>query len=228
MALVRFGGGIVQASGSIAGNVHARNRFGNYIRPRTKPVNPNSAGQVLMRSIISSLVQRWRVTLTAAQRTAWATYASAIQMSNKLGESINLTGLNHYVRSNSIKLQATYVEVDAGPTVLALPEKDPTLSLVADASDQKLVLTINETLPWFTEPNAFLQVEQGQPQNVTRNFFGGPWKFAGVIPTGDVAPHDLTAPFTLVTGQKTWIACRVSRADGRLSEIFYASATVQA
>ncbi|GAH28464.1 unnamed protein product, partial [marine sediment metagenome] len=38
MALVKYGAGIIQMSGSIAGDVHARNRFGNYIRPRTKPV----------------------------------------------------------------------------------------------------------------------------------------------------------------------------------------------
>ncbi|GAH50296.1 unnamed protein product, partial [marine sediment metagenome] len=45
MALVKLGGGIVQISGSIAGNTFARNRFGNYMRSRTKPVNPNSTRQ---------------------------------------------------------------------------------------------------------------------------------------------------------------------------------------
>ncbi|GAI58374.1 unnamed protein product, partial [marine sediment metagenome] len=39
MALVKYGGGITQMSGSIAGNTFARNRYGNYVRSRTKPIN---------------------------------------------------------------------------------------------------------------------------------------------------------------------------------------------
>ncbi|GAI01350.1 unnamed protein product, partial [marine sediment metagenome] len=45
MALIKYGGGIVQISGSIAGTVFARNKMGNYARPRTKPVNPRTARQ---------------------------------------------------------------------------------------------------------------------------------------------------------------------------------------
>ncbi|GAH13494.1 unnamed protein product, partial [marine sediment metagenome] len=50
MSLVKYGGGIVQMSGSIAGNTFARNRYGNYVRARTKPINPNSDRQVVVRA----------------------------------------------------------------------------------------------------------------------------------------------------------------------------------
>ena len=60
MALIKYGGGIVDMSGSIAGNTHARNRFGNYMRARTKPVNPNSDRQVAIRAIVSYLAEFWQ------------------------------------------------------------------------------------------------------------------------------------------------------------------------
>lgn len=228
MALVKFGGGITAMSGSIAGNTFARNRSGNYVRSRTKPINPNSTSQVFARSIVGTLAQAWRTDLTAAKRTAWATYAAAVAVTNKLGETVYLTGFNHFVRSNAVLLQSAKGLITAGPTVLALPEKDPTLAVVASVATQLLTLTVDAGQPWALEANAFLQVEQGQPQNVTRNFFAGPWKYAGLINQANPLVLTVAAAYTLVLGQKTWVACRIVRADGRVSEIMYASCTVVA
>lgn len=80
MALVKYGAGIIQMSGSIAGNVHARNRFGNYVRPRTKPVNPNSIRQEAARAIVSYLAEYWHQDLDDVQRNLWDVYAAAVAM----------------------------------------------------------------------------------------------------------------------------------------------------
>ncbi|GAH61532.1 unnamed protein product, partial [marine sediment metagenome] len=80
MALIKYGGGIIQMSGSVAGSTHARNRFGNYMRARTKPVNPNSARQVTARAVIGFLTARWHENLTDEQRNLWRVYADAVAM----------------------------------------------------------------------------------------------------------------------------------------------------
>ncbi|GAI21240.1 unnamed protein product, partial [marine sediment metagenome] len=105
-ALAKYGGGIVQISGSVAGNVHARNRFGNYIRPRTKPVNPHSVRQEAARAILSYLAEYWHGHMDQDQRDAWDIYATAVAMTNRLGETIHLTGFNHFIRTNACYLQA--------------------------------------------------------------------------------------------------------------------------
>jgi len=105
MALVKYGGGIIQMSGSIAGNTYARNRYGNYARARTKPVNPNSAQQQVIRGAMQELTTRWAQTLTALQRAAWNLYGTNVAMLNKLGETIKLSGFNHYLRSNIPRVQ---------------------------------------------------------------------------------------------------------------------------
>jgi hypothetical protein len=226
MALVKYGGGIIQASGSIAGTTHARNRFGNYIRARTKPVNPNTTAQALMKGILSYIVNAWSATLTPAERIAWATYAAAIAMKNRLGEVIYLTGFNHCVRSNSIRLCSDKVMKTAAPTVLSLPETDPTFSFTATAATNKLCFNYDTGNDWWAEEGAMMVFFQGCPQLATRNFFNGPWKKVGQAVTGIEKTTTYTAPFTLVAGQKVWAYSRIARTDGRLSEPMVAATTV--
>ena len=232
MALVKYGGGIVQASGSIAGQTHARNRFGNYIRARTTPVNPKSSGQVLIRTAMAYLANRWSADLSAAQRAAWELYAANVPMKNRLGDTINLTGFNHFIRSNALAQMQGLTVIDAGPTTFSLPEKDSTLAVTATESTQKLSIAFNDAAAWALETGAHLMILQGQPQLGTRNFFNGPWRYcnviAGVDTTGVSSPQELDPVFVVTEAQKVWIQARIRRLDGRLSEPFRASIAVVA
>jgi hypothetical protein len=75
-----------------------------------------------------------------------------------------------------------------------------------------------------------MAIYQGTPQIVTRNYFNGPWRFAGSIPGNAVAPHTMAASFTLVQGQKVWVYGRIATGplDARISAPFYAVCTVGA
>ena len=227
MALIKFGGGIVQMSGSIAGNTFARNRFGNYVRARTKPINPKTANQILVRAVMAELTTRWAQTLTANQRTAWNLYASSVSMKNRLGEAVNLTGFNHYIRSNHWFARMGRTLVDDGPTIFELPAQDPTMSIAASEATQLITMTFDDTLDWCSEDDAMLVILQSDPQNPQRNFFDGPWRgrSAKVGASGvPVASPQTYASITVVTElQRVWSKFRILRADGRLSEAFTAS-----
>ena len=226
MALVKYGGGVVQMSGSIAGNTFARNRYGNYVRSRTKPTNPNTAAQQAVRSSLAALTTRWSQTLTAAQRTAWNLYGSSVSMTNKLGETMNLSGFNHYIRSNSYLARAAGTIVDAGPTTFEIPEADPTLTVTGSEATQDLTTTYDDGLAWATEAGGFLLCYQGTPQNAQRNFFAGPWKYldaqAGVDAAPPAGPLVSAAVSVITEAQRQWIYCRILRVDGRLSAPFRA------
>jgi len=226
MALVKFGAGIVQISGSISGVVHARNRSGNYIRPRTVPINPQTARQTAVRSAVSFLSTRWAATLTSVQRTAWNLYANSVAMKNRLSETIFLTGFNHYVRSNVMNRVAALTIIDDGPVIFELPAADPTLALAASESTQNLTVTYDATATWAVETGGYIFFFQGSPQNAQRNFFDGPWKhynsIAGIDPGGPVPPDVALGSYAIAEGQHLWIYARVMRADGRLSEKFRA------
>lgn len=231
-ALVRYGGGVVQMSGSIAGNTFARNRFGNYARARTTPVNPASARQVKVRAILAELTERWYSTVTSAQRTQWETYAAAVAMKNRLGETVYLTGFNQYIRGNTWRLDLGQSIVDAGPVQLTLPAQDPTFAVAASEGTSLIEITFDDGMDWCTENNAGIVLLQGRPQNVTRNFFKGPYRGRsakmGADPGGIASPQTFAEIFDLVEGQKTWVQARILRADGRISEPFEAFCTIAA
>lgn len=230
MALIKFGGGIVDARGSVAGNVFSRNRFGAYLRSRVVPVNPNSSLQQTVRAAVQTVTQRWKDVLTDAQRAAWAAYAAAIPWINKLGETQYLTGFNMYVRTNTFLTQIGGTLVDDGPSTLSLATGDAAFAVSASEATQLISVTFDETLAWLDEDDAYMAVYCGSPVNPTRNFFAGPWRYAGKL-AGDgvtplTSPQTMTAPFQVAEGQKIWCRARIVRADGRLSQYFRGNADV--
>ncbi|GAI50043.1 unnamed protein product, partial [marine sediment metagenome] len=221
MALVKYGGGVVQMSGSIAGSVFARNKSGNYVRPRTKPVNPKSERQVDAREIIKQLAAHWHTTLNDTHRGGWENYADAVPMKNKLGETIHLSGFNHFIRSNSARLGVGLAIVEAGPTTPALPPIDESFGVTTSAYYQALVIAFKGTDGWDDEVGAAMIITAGRPQLATRNTFHGPWRTAEAIEGEEGATpasnYSVAAPFTLTAGQIIWCSHRIARADGRLS-----------
>lgn len=228
MALVKFGAGIVAMSGSIAGDVHARNRFGNYKRPRTKPVNPRSQRQMAIRTILMYLAEQWRESpMTDVIRTAWQTYADSVNWNNRLGEQVTLTGFNMFIQCNSARLTAGGSLVTAAPAALGLPAGDPLFQISAmKVAGQNFTCTFDDTFDWCTEDGGYLALHQGKPQSASHNFFNGPWRacqvISGIDPGGIGSPQLTLANigFPFVLGQKIWWQARIIRKDGRVSTPF--------
>jgi len=223
---VKFGGGVTDARGSVGGVTFSRNSFGPYQRARVTPVNPQTARQVLVRSSIAFLSNRWANTLTAAQRTAWGLYASSVAMQDSLGATIYLSGYNHYIRSNTIRKMLALPVIDAGPTIFEIPAQDPTYAITASEATQMLTSTFDVTMDWALEDGGYIVFFAGKPQNAQRNFFDGPWRqfgwVIGVDPGGPASPDVTVSPYAISEGQRQWGYARILRADGRLSERFRA------
>jgi len=224
MALIKYGGGVVQMSGSIAGQTHARNKYGNYVRARTKPINPNTAAQVAIRAALSELTTLWSQTLTADQRTAWNLYASSVAMTNKLGETVYLTGFNHYIRSNTMRNRVGLGVVNDGPVIFELPAADPGFSITASEATQQISFAFDNGMDWADENGGWMILHNGQPQNAQRNFFAGPWKYCSIVEgingAPPASPKDAAATFAIAEGQHIWAYARILRADGRISQPF--------
>lgn len=225
-ALVKYGGGIMGMSGSIGGQTHAKNRFGHYIRARTKPVNPNSTRQTDIRVIMAHLAEDWHDALSDAHRTAWNVYAANVAMQNRLGETIHLTGFNHFVRSNAVRAYCGAIgQINAGPIIGALPDTDP-LFAASPQNDQTVDFTYDDGMDWVSEDGAQMVIFTGLPQLASRSFFAGPWRYmvrvvgdSGMAPTSPL--EGVSAPWTVNVGSRIWYYARISRADGRVTNKFY-------
>jgi len=232
MALVQYGGGIQDMRGSIGGQVHSRNRFGNYIRARTTPVNPQSDRQNVIRAVVQALSQQWSNVLTQLQRDAWEVYAAAITRTNALGAQVKLTGFNHFIRSNSARMQLADTVIVAGPTTLTLPPGDPTFACVVDEAGQEISVTFDDTLGWALIDEGQMYVSMSIPKAAGTGFIGGPFRIAGALDgctlTPLESPQVLAVPFPVAEGQVVVCRARISEADGRLSDIFRNQSNVTA
>lgn len=219
MALVVLPEG-TQISGSIGGTTWSHNRFGAYKRNRSIPVNPNTSRQVAVRNAVRSIAIAWETVLTEVQRGAWETYAAGVDWINKLGQTVNLTGLNHFIRSNTPRVVSGIARVDAAPTILNLATAE--LALVVSASEATQLLTIDGdgAAAWVGEADAWQFFYMGRPQSAGIKFFGGPYRLALALPGAGPPPFPATptAPFTVTDGQRIWVRSRIARGDGRLSQ----------
>ncbi len=225
MALVKFGGIAVDARGSIASTVFSRNRYGNYIRARVAPVNPQSPRQSDIQAIVAEVSSRWLFVATLLQRVAWNLFAANVPTTNKLGEVINLSGFNQYVKSNVALGNSGLAYVDDAPTIFALPGEDTSYNSEIDAGTGKITIAFDDTRDWLDEDEAGMIVQMGIPQNPSRTFFNGPWRHAGIILGDSVAApttpdSSIDVPFEVADGQKVWTRAKIIRADGRTSDWF--------
>jgi len=142
-------------------------------------------------------------------------------MQNRLGETVFLTGFNHFIRTNCGQLVMGEAVIPAAPSILSLSEKDPDLVVSEeDIASQTITFTCNVD-GWAAngDPKFGILLYQGIPQLASRNFFAGPWRFMDFIDAteGAAGTGTVAAAFPFALGQKVFFQARVMTDSGRLS-----------
>lgn len=211
---------VTSASGSIGGMTASRNRGGMYLRSRVTPVNPSTGRQQFVRNSMSQLVGLWNQALDAAQRESWDQYAQAVPMQGSLGSEVQLSGVNHFVRTNSAALRCGLSIIEEAPVNFSLaPAVILDGSGVTNAGSSNLVVEFDDPEDWTESDLNYLLVYCSRPENegkVPR----GPFRFAGFDNGDSVTPpssYTFDTPFVMSAGQRVRIEARLLLADGRLS-----------
>lgn len=130
----------VPRSGSYQGITSSRNQFGQYVRTRATPVNPNTAFQGVVRSRMAGNASAWRA-LTGTQQAGWAALGSAISRTDSLGQSYTLNGFQAYCLVNNNKLAAGDATVSTAPAIVT-PTNIVTATLTATSAALSLAYTV--------------------------------------------------------------------------------------
>ncbi len=208
-----------QASGSIAGITYSHNRGGMYTRARVTPTDPSTALQQILRAAMGVLAPFWGNTLTAGERAAWTLYADNVPWINPLGQTIFLTGQQHFLRINTVRLQIGLQILTAAPIIFDLgtftaPSIDSALTF------PQLLINFTNTDAWANAVGGFMLFYQGRAQGQGRNFYRGPWKFGGPIagdPSPPSSPQLVAVSQVWPIGSRIWSHVRVIQVDGRMS-----------
>lgn len=118
---------LAQISGSINGTTFSRNGGGAYARNRSIPTNPGTDRQDNVRTALASLAQAWRDTLDDAERALWINYGANLQVQNRLGDTIKLSGIAAFQRVNLFRLSTLGSSMVTSPPASGLnPNPAPT------------------------------------------------------------------------------------------------------
>lgn len=224
MPTVRYGDGVQDARGSIGGQTYSKGRSGHLLKSRRGPVNKRSPRQTAERTIFRYLTQYWSNSLTQAQRDSWQAYGNAIQVKNRLGQSIRLPGFHHFIKSNSLLIRFGHSMILEGPSTLTLAEVDPHLSCAADVATQVMSVNFDESLDWVSNDAGHLYITQGEPKSIGVRNLNKSFRLAGEIngssSSPPTSPKTVPLPYPTADNQAVLCKARIAEGDGRLSEFF--------
>ena len=192
-----------QLSGKIANNVFSHNRGGNYVRAKGQNVRGPSARQASVRATLATASAAWR-TLTSAQRAGWKTWASLNTVLNRVGASIQLSGIAAYNTMAARALDAAMAPV-VSPPVTANPAALLTCSGVLTAATDAVSLAFTTTplaagskIAVYTSPPLSPSQDPNQAQST----------LVGYSAAAQTSPYVSTLPFDVASGTvlNLWIS----------------------
>ena len=150
-----------------------------------------------MRTLLSTLASQWSTALTVLQRAAWNTWAGQQAREGPLGNSINLTGINGFILTNTHILDAGDTLITDPPVIVA---PDSLLSVAADIS---AITTADVTFtgtPLGATIRAVMFMSLPQSGVAEPNF--KQCRIVGYSALAQVSPWAALLPFPVITGQK--------------------------
>jgi hypothetical protein len=217
MALVKYGNGVAAMSGKVAGNVHARNKAGAYVRSWAKPTSTPTIKQSQNRARFGNQSALWG-SLTSSQRDGWNSAAPGTQLLNRLGDPYVPTGRQLALSSNNQLVAAQEAQIPDVPADFVPPEISPDITIPGAA-----VLDLLDSLDLTgtgVDATKIYQIEAtGQMPNIKQNLTNV-YRVIGQA-AGSALAIDLVAMWsaaygpTAITGNVIWFRLKtVNIANG--------------
>ncbi len=196
----------IPRSGSQASTTSSRNRYGQYTRNRSIPVNPNSTAQATVRSRLSANAAAWRA-LTDAQRAGWGDLGASMTRTDSLGQTYSLTGFGAYCSVNNNQVAAGNAVLDDAPA-LVTPDALLTATLTGTTATLSLAYTVTP-LPAGARVFVF-----AAPQRSAGRTFEGDYRLIHVSAAAAASPANIFSAFqakfgTPVIGNKIFVSALV-------------------
>jgi len=220
MSTILFGALVADARGKLGGMVLSKSAGGNTARNKTKPVNPHASGQESARARLTSVAWHWNHVCTAQNRTDWNAYAAATSWTNKLGQSIAMSGMSAFARLNAL-LQLIGHGFWTPPPTQNGHAGNPLCVMTANVTAQTLVFA-EPPLPFDkTVLGSNIVVYQGSPCQPGQLSAPKGKIYAGTI-AGAVAPPafplSIASKFTFTAGQRVFVWTRYTDQYHRVGE----------
>ena len=139
---IKYSALVSGARNKLNGSVASRNRYGDYFRNKTTPVNPRTQYQQNVRAFMATNARAWR-DLTADQRSAWNAAAPSRPFTDIFGDKQIYSGFNLFMKINQQMLNF------GQPTIADVPPNEPAPSDLRGitVAIEGSVITLTTTAP---------------------------------------------------------------------------------
>ena len=198
MALIRTGGGVAQASGSVGGVVFSHNRSGPYMRSRAVPIQPRTSYQLSVRAAVSAASSLW-LAQPLATREAWAAWAAVNKVPNRLGEMVTLQANAAFVAVNMRIAQLGETAVTTPPSV-KMPIPLDMATVTADIGAGTTTIAFHRSPLAATES---LHVRGALIPSLAERFVKNKLRFIVLASLASTTPFDYQSAFEARLGAMT-------------------------
>lgn len=210
------------SSGSYQGKTFSRNRWGQYLRTRAIPVNPNSSFQGVVRARMAANAAAWRA-LTALQRAGWTDLGLSMTRTDSLGQSYALNGFAAYCSVNNNLAAAGDAALSAAPA-LVTPTALASATITLTAAAFSIAYTAT---PLAAGQRLFSFIS---PQRSAGRAFEGDFRLIAVSAAAAASPANVFTAYTTrfgtpVVGNRIFLSLQVYQ-GGFLSGPLTTSAVV--
>ena len=178
---------ISDARGSINGMTASRNTYGQYLRTKVTPINPQTIFQQTQRALLAQISQDWRG-LTADERASFNSRAVEFSRNNIFGDSVPLTGFNLFVRLNLNLFSIGSPFITSCPLPTEIPSLT-SLSLVASVGPATIIVSYAPAI----DADITMVVNSTPAISAGINFVKSQFRFIRVAITADVSPLAIEA-----------------------------------
>lgn len=190
------------SSGSYQNLTFSRNRFGQYVRGRSIPVNPSTTFQVAVRTRMALNSSAWRA-LTSTQRNGWNDLGAQMTRTDSLGQTYTLNGFEAYCSVNNNLLAAGDAVLSAAP-LYTVPTPLASLTPTITSASFSLAYTVTPL------PAATRAFWYAGPQRTAGRSFEGDMRLIAVTAAAAASPTNLLAAYqgrfgTPVTGNRIFV-----------------------
>lgn len=168
MAKIKYSALVQEMRNKLNGSVLSKNRYGNYVRNKTTPVNPQTRFQQNQRSRLSAVSQAW-AGLTAAARSGFAALANEHPFTDIFGDQQTLDGKAMFSKLSLNRLSAGLTVLSDPPVLKGVPylEIQSAMAHFEEGEWYEVSATIAEA----TIPTGYTAVVQAtEPLPATINF----------------------------------------------------------
>lgn len=187
------------SSGSYQNLTFSRNRFGQYVRGRSIPVNPSSTFQQTVRTRMAVNSSAWRG-LTSTQRNGWSDLGLQMSRTDSLGQTYALNGFEAFCSVNNNLAAAGDALLTSAP-LLAIPTALASITPTLTSAAFSLAFTATP-LPAGARVFWYLG-----PQRSAGRAFEGDTRLVNVTAAAAASPSNVLASYqarfgTPVTGNR--------------------------